>query len=59
MMEKVLHILKSAPDDTIMKIFETMSQESNVSVVELDPDHTDWHALLDNIFEHDSVICWW
>ena len=56
---KVLHILKSKPDETVNKLFDIISRDVALSVVELYEEGIDWHVLVDEIFEHDRVICWW
>jgi hypothetical protein len=45
---KMLHILKSEPDESVEEILEAFSEEE-----------VDWAALVDDIFSHDKVICWW
>ncbi|MFH1153287.1 MAG: hypothetical protein V1793_05680 [Pseudomonadota bacterium] len=56
---KVLHLLKSEPDETVRTLFQWLSRETETSVVELYGDDVDWCSLVDNIFENDHVICWW
>lgn len=56
---KVLHILKSEPDETIEKLTTTLSMENTASVAVIYEEPVDWAALVDQIFENDKVICWW
>jgi len=56
---KLLHILKSEPEETIEKFTEAMSMDNTASVVMLYEESVDWTALVDKIFENDKVICWW
>ena len=56
---KVLHILKSEPDETVEKFTESLSMDNTASVVMLYETSVDWPALVDKIFENDKVICWW
>lgn len=56
---KVLHILRSEPDETVEKFTDAMSMENTASVVALYDESVDWPALIDEIFENDKVICWW
>ena len=56
---KILHILRSEPDDTVEKFTVAMSMEDTASVVMLYEAPVDWSALVDKIFENDKVICWW
>jgi hypothetical protein len=54
----ILHILKSEPDESVEEILEAFSEEE-VSTVRLFEGEVDWAALVDDIFSHDKVICWW
>jgi hypothetical protein len=56
---KVLHLLRSEPDETVMTLFQWLSREAETSVVELYGDAVDWNQLVEDIFENDRVICWW
>ena len=56
---KILHILRSEPDDIVEKFTLSMSMEDTASVVMLYETPIDWPALVDAIFENDKVICWW
>jgi len=55
---KVLHILKSEPNETVQEFMEAFSDEE-VKTVPLYEGEVDWAALVDDIFEFDKVICWW
>ena len=56
---KILHILKSEPDETVEKLSVVISMEDPTTVVMLYEDAVDWPGLVDKIFENDKVICWW
>lgn len=56
---KILHILRSEPDETVEKFTVAMSMDNTASVIMLYDDPVDWSALVDKIFENDKVICWW
>lgn len=56
---KILHILKSEPDSTVIELIREFREESQVSVVELYAGDTDWEKLVENIFSHEKTICWW
>jgi hypothetical protein len=56
---KILHILKSEPDEIVERLSVVMSMEDPTSVVMLYEDPVDWPALVDEIFNSDKVICWW
>ncbi|SMC62779.1 hypothetical protein SAMN02746065_1065 [Desulfocicer vacuolatum DSM 3385] len=55
---KVLHILKSPPDEKMRKLFEKISKDTVVSVVELYDENLDWQALVNDMLEHDQIVCW-
>lgn len=56
---KVLHILRSEPDETVEKLSNAISKKNTATVVPLYQDNVDWSGLVDDIFAHDRVICWW
>jgi hypothetical protein len=56
---KVLHILRSEPDETVEKLCGLVSKSGESSVMALYEKKVDWAALVDEIFSHDKVICWW
>jgi hypothetical protein len=56
---KILHILKSEPDDTVAEMTAAMNVDDTVSVIMLYDETVDWDALVDTVFENDKVICWW
>lgn len=56
---KVLNILKSEPDETVEKLTEELSNMNETTVAVLYEGDVDWSALVDDIFVHDKVICWW
>jgi hypothetical protein len=55
---KVLHILKSEPDEMIEAFLDAFV-EDEVETVRLYDGEVDWAALVDQVFAHDKVICWW
>ena len=63
-MSKILHILKSEPDETVAGVIEAQSLDGDVAVVSLYRDEitgqsVDWSRLVEDIFAYDRVICWW
>jgi len=56
---KVLNILRSEPDETVEKLGEAVSKDNQSSVSMLYGGQVDWEGLVDDIFLHDKVICWW
>ena len=56
---KILHILKTEPDEetrTLMDLISSGEESSTFSLYESDPDYA---KLLDLIFENDRTIAWW
>jgi hypothetical protein len=56
---RVLHIIRTEPDDTTKTFVEGFSKDEGAKKVVLYEGNTDWPALVDDIFAHDNVICWW
>jgi hypothetical protein len=56
---KVLNIVRSAPDDFVKKIINTFSEDKGNKVIALYEGEVDWSDLVDEIFSHDQIICWW
>ena len=56
---KILHILRSAPDDIVCKLIEDASQGTEGIEVPLYREGIDYDQLVKDIFESDRVICWW
>ena len=56
---KVLHILRTEPDETVERLIETISGEEGVTVEALYQENVDWSRLVDDIFAYDKIICWW
>ena len=56
---KLLHILKSEPDETTRTFMEILSEGEEAHEFSLYEDTADYGKLIDMIFEHDRVITWW
>ena len=56
---KLLHILKSEPDDNTMTLMEILSQGEESTEFKLYGEEADYENLIDLIFEHDKVVSWW
>ena len=56
---KILHILRAAPDETVKDIVASTTTGDKSKTVELYSGKIDWSRLVDDIFSHDKVICWW
>lgn len=62
-MPKILHLLRSEPDDTVTELISAMSG-NGATVVSLYPDEINgtkinWDRLVEDIMAHDKVISWW
>lgn len=55
---KVLHILKTEPDETVEGLLEAFADDEGKTVPLYD-DEVDWARLVDDIFSYDKIICWW
>jgi hypothetical protein len=55
---RVLQILKSEPDEEVRSFMEAFADD-DVTTVPLYEGDVDWEALVDAIFSHDKVVCWW
>jgi hypothetical protein len=63
-MSKILHLLRSTPDDTVAELISALSGGDGATVVSLYPDDilgtpVDWDRLIDDILAHDVIISWW
>jgi len=56
---KLLHILKSAPDEQTKTLMGIVSQGEESTEFGLYDESTDYGKLIDLIFEHEKVITWW
>ena len=57
---KILHILRSEPDETVEKLIGEMSGDDDESTVKsLYKKEIDWERLVDDIFSHEKIVCWW
>ena len=56
---KMLHILRSQPDENIKILMEASTNGDEAKVVELYREDVDWSRVVDEIFSHEKVICWW
>ncbi len=55
---KVLHILRTEPNDSVKIFMEAFSAEDVVNVTALYKDDIDWPRLVDDIFSLDKEIYW-
>jgi len=56
---KLLHILKSEPDENAKTLMDILSEGNDASEFSLYNDQADYEKLIDAIFENDKVISWW
>ena len=55
---KVLHLLKSEPDETARKIMEIHKAENDVKVIDLTKGDFSYESIIEDIFSYDKVISW-
>lgn len=55
---KVLHILRSEPDENVEQLKKPFARHEEKERVLYDGD-IDWDGVVDDIFASDKVICWW
>ena len=56
---KILHILRTEPDETVENLIKTSTNGDQAKTAELFQGDIDWSGLVDDIFSHDKVISWW
>lgn len=56
---KILQIFRSEPDEAVKQLSESISRNEDASSVSLYAGNVDWSQLVDDIFSHDKVVCWW
>ena len=56
---KVLHILRTEPDDSVKTFMDTISANEESKVTPLYGKDVDWPVLVDDILAYDKVISWW
>ncbi len=56
---KLLHILRSEPDDLVRRLIQGVSRGENGAEVPLYRGPVDYAKLVASIFQSDMVICWW
>lgn len=55
---KVLHLLKSGPDETANRIIDVHKGGNYVKVVDLTKEDISYESLVEDIFDYDRVISW-
>ncbi len=56
---KILHILRSEPEDATRRLLKGVSQGESSTEVPLYKGPVDYAKLVAVIYEADRVICWW
>jgi hypothetical protein len=56
---KVLHLVKSEPDEKTVQMIEALAAGHEVTRVDLWQSVVDYDHLLAQIFENERVISWW
>ena len=56
---KVLHVLKSEPDETIKTLMGSFAESNEVQEFEMYKGDVDYDKLIKLVFDSDKVICWW
>lgn len=56
---KILHIQKSEPDEIVTKLIKPISEGNDFQQFELYKSDVDYDKLVELVFDHDKVICWW
>jgi len=55
---KVLHLLKSEPDETVNVIIDAHKAGNDVKVVDLKKRDISYESVVGDIFDYDRVISW-
>ncbi len=56
---KLLHVLKSEPDEITKKLMDGLSEGHEVRQFEMHKSDVDYDQLVELVFDHEKVICWW
>lgn len=56
---KILHILKTEPDEETRTLLDLLSHGEESSTFSLSGPDPDYAKLLDLIFQNDRIISWW
>lgn len=55
---KVLHIIKSEPDEVVSKIIDVQKVVHDVKVIDISKGDVSYESLVEEIFNSDRVISW-
>lgn len=56
---KILHLLKSEPDDTVRTLMSGFSEQNDVQEFEMYKGDVDYDKLVELVFANEKTICWW
>ena len=56
---KLLHMLKSEPDNVVKTLMKASSEGNDVRQFDLFAKDVDYDKLVELIFKNDKVISWW
>jgi hypothetical protein len=56
---ETLHLIRSVPDAMTENLITELSNGCSVKTLKLYETEIDWENVVDLIFSHDHVICWW
>ena len=56
---KILHILKSEPDDNTRTLIDILSENKETILFPLYEDEPDYEKMIDLVFEYDQTVSWW
>ena len=56
---KLLHVLKSEPDEITKKMMKSLSNKNETEEFKLFGENVDYDQFIHLVFEHDKVVCWW
>ena len=54
-----LHIYRSKPDKATEKLLKPLLGVVAVKVIKLYEGNINWNQVVDELFKHEKVICWW
>jgi hypothetical protein len=57
-MKKILHIVRSKPDDLVLKLIDALDENGRVVPLNVGGP-VDYDRLVADIFGSEKVICWW
>jgi hypothetical protein len=56
---KILHVLKSEPDQNTKTLIDLLSEGEESMQFNLYEKESDYEKLIDLVFESDQIVSWW